>query len=116
MSAAWPRPNLLKLMSTVVANLDTKVEPDDPRRLAFGLQLPSTQTTPAAPTGLRATKMGTEILLECDAVRLATRYRFRRKIVGADDKYKLVASSLTPIGANGSASNGNGATLSSARG
>ena len=89
--------NLLKLMSTVVANLDKKLEPDDPRWLAFGLQLPWTQTTPAAPTGLRATVMGSEVLLECDAMPLATRYRFRRKIVGVDDKYKLVASSLTPM-------------------
>lgn len=38
-----------------------------------------------------------ELLLECDATPLATRYRFRRKIVGVDDKYKLVASSLTPM-------------------
>lgn len=91
--------NLLKLMSTVVANLDKKLEADDPRWLAFGLQLPSTDTTPAAPTGLRATQMGSELLLECDATPLATRYRFRRKIVGLDDKYKLVASSLTPMAA-----------------
>jgi hypothetical protein len=70
---------------------------DDPRWEAFGLNVPGTDTTPAAPTGLGATQMGSELLLECDATPLATRYRFRRKIVGLDDKYKLVASSLTPM-------------------
>ena len=41
--------------------------------------------------------MGSQLLLECDATPLATRYRFRRKIVGVDEKYKLVGSSLTPM-------------------
>lgn len=88
---------LLDLMSTVVANLDKKLAKDDPRWLAFGLQLPFTPTTPAAPTGPRATIMGTQILLECDAMALATRYRFRTKIVGLDTRYKLAASGQQPM-------------------
>jgi hypothetical protein len=70
---------------------------DDPRWEAFGLNIPGTNTTPAAPTGLRATVMDSEVLLECDATPLATRYRYRRKIVGVDAQYVLVASSLTPM-------------------
>src|SRR5450432_3496500 len=70
---------------------------DDPRWEAFGLNVPGTDTTPAAPTGLRATVMDSEVLLECDATPLATSYRYRRKIVGVDAQYVLVASSLTPM-------------------
>lgn len=61
------------------------------------MNIPGANTTPAAPTGLRATVMGSEILLECDATPLATRYRFRRKILGLDVSYELIASSVTPM-------------------
>ncbi len=88
---------LLTLIGDVLSNLNRKLAKDDPRWLAFGFRIPSTETTPAAPTGLRATMVGTELLLECDAMPYATRYRFRRKIVGLDTKYKFVASSLTPM-------------------
>jgi hypothetical protein len=53
--------------------------------------------TPAAPTGVRAKLIGAKVLLECNPASLATRYRFRRKVVGVDDTYKLVSSSLTPV-------------------
>lgn len=89
--------DLLKLIGDVVTNLDKKLAKDDPRWLAFGLQMPSTQTTPSAPTGLHATVMDSQILLECDAMPFATRYRFRTKIVRLDTKCKLAASSLTPL-------------------
>ncbi len=73
---------LLTLMSDLVSNLNRKLAKDDPRWLAFGLEMPSTDTTPAAPTGLRATVMGNQVLLECDETVYATRYRFRGKIGG----------------------------------
>ncbi len=41
--------------------------------------------------------MGSEVLLECDAMPLATRYRYRRMIEGVDTTYQLVASSRTPM-------------------
>jgi hypothetical protein len=88
---------LVKAMQGLIKILSATLSPSDPRWQAFGLNIPATQSTPAAPTGLRATVMGSEILLECDAMPLATRYRFRRKITGVDDKYKLVASSTTPM-------------------
>lgn len=91
------RTSLLDLMSTLIANLDKKLTKDDPRWLALGLEMPSTQTTPSAPTGLRATVMDSEILLECDAMPLATRYRWRRKVVGVDNSYHLAASTTGPM-------------------
>ncbi|MEO7724211.1 MAG: hypothetical protein ABIU29_05915 [Chthoniobacterales bacterium] len=91
------RTNVLGAMSSLIANLNKKLPKNDPRWHDFGLRMPSTRTTPPAPTGLRATVMGSQILLECDATGYATRYRFRRKIVGVDAKYKLVASSRTPM-------------------
>ena len=91
--------DLLKLIGEVIGNLDMKLSPSDPRWLAFGCQLPSTPTTPAAPTGLRATIMDTKVLLECDAMDLATRYRFRGKIIGVDPQYRLLASAPVPMAA-----------------
>ena len=88
---------LVDSMRYVIKILSGALGKDDPRWEAFGLNIPGTRTTPAAPTGLRATIMGTQILLECDATALATRYRFRRKIVGLDTKYKLVARSTAPM-------------------
>lgn len=81
----------------MVVNLNKKLAKDDPCWLAFGLELPSTQTTPAAPTGFRATVMGSEVLLECDATPYATRYRWRSKIVGLDSRPKLAASTRDPM-------------------
>ncbi len=37
------------------------------------------------------------VLLECDATPLATRYRFRTRILDVENEFKLVASSLTPM-------------------
>ncbi len=85
------------LMSALLANLNRKLGPDDPRWLAFGLRMPSIRTTPTAPTHLRATLMGTNVLLECDVPEYATRFRFRKKVVGIDTKFSLAASSRTPM-------------------
>ena len=59
--------------------------------------MPATPTTPGKPTGLHATVMGTQVLLECDVMQYATRYRFRTKIAGVDTKYKLAASGPQPM-------------------
>jgi hypothetical protein len=88
---------VLDKMSTLLANLTKKLAKNDPRWLDFGLRMPSIRRTPLAPTGLQATIMGSKILLECDATALATRYRFRRKILGVDSRYTLAASSKTPM-------------------
>ncbi len=88
---------LVGKMGFLIKILSGTLGRNDPRWGAFGLNIPAANTTPDAPTGLRATVMGSEILLECDATPLAARYRFRRQIIGVDDKYKLVASSITPM-------------------
>jgi hypothetical protein len=81
----------------VIKVLSGTIGPNDPRWEQFGLNMPGVNTTPAAPTGLAATPMGTSLLLTCDAVANATRYRFRRKIVGVDIAYKLVGSATEPM-------------------
>jgi hypothetical protein len=88
---------LVDNMRALIKILAATLSSSDPRWEAFGLNIPGENATPDAPTGLRATVMGSDILLECDATALATRYRFRRKIIGVDDDYKLVASSITPM-------------------
>jgi hypothetical protein len=88
---------LVKNMRFLIDILTGTLSRSDPRWQAFGLNIPGDNTTPDAPIGLRATVMGSDILLECDPTALATRYRFRRKIIGVDDDYKLVASSVTPM-------------------
>jgi hypothetical protein len=93
------RKDLLYLMSTLVANLHKKLAPSDPRWLAFGLQMPSTPTTPAAPENVTA--MLAEdgaIIVQCDPVPLATRYRGRMLIAGVETKYQLVFSGPEPMG------------------
>jgi hypothetical protein len=93
------RKDLLYLMSTLVSNLNKKLAANDPRWLAFGLQMPSTPTTPAAPENVTA--MLTEdgaIIVQCDPAALATRYRGRMLIVGVETKYQLVFSGPEPMG------------------
>jgi hypothetical protein len=88
---------LVKNMRFLVKILSGTLGRNDPRWEGFGLNIPGTDTTPAAPTGLRVTLMESDILLECDATALATRYRFRRKIAGVDNSFKLVATSPAPM-------------------
>jgi hypothetical protein len=88
--------NLLTLFSDLLSNLNRKLPKDDPRWLEFGLQIPSIDATPAAPTGLRALVVNGQLQLRCDATEYATRYRFRGKVIGLDDKYKLLGSSPLP--------------------
>ena len=70
---------LVKEMRMLIDILAGLLGKDDPRWEAFGLNRPGMDTTPAAPTGLRATVMGSQVLLENDSTPLATRYRYRRK-------------------------------------
>jgi hypothetical protein len=93
------RVDLLSLMATLIDNLKRKLAPDDPRWLAFGLRMPSTPTTPAAPQNVTATLAENgAIVVQCDPVSLATRYRGRMLIVGVETKYRLVFSGADPMG------------------
>lgn len=88
---------LRKTMRYLINILSGALEPDDPRWQTFGLNRPAMRTTPDAPTGLRATLTDTGILLECDPAPLATRYRWRRRIVGKQNGFELIGSTPTPM-------------------
>ena len=83
---------------TVVKLLQISLDDDDPRWLAFGLQMPGTSSTPGQPTGLSAqVNASGAIVAQNDPTPLATRYRYRMLIVGVETDYRLVASSPAPL-------------------
>jgi len=103
-------------MRLLVKVLDAVLSPDDPRWKAFGLNIPSIGSTPAQPqnvnvapadqalmTGALLSKArltaatGVAVLATCDAVPLATRYRWRMRIVGLQSDYTLAASTTEPM-------------------
>ena len=61
--------------------------------------MPATDTTPGQPVNVTAQldELG-NIIVQCDPVPLATRYRWRMFIVGVETDYRLVARSTEPIG------------------
>ncbi len=70
---------------------------NDPRWETFGLQMPANKMTPGQPVNVVAYMDPTgAVRVNCDAVPLADRYRFRSMIVGAERDYRLAASSLVP--------------------
>jgi hypothetical protein len=90
---------LVKGMRSLIMNLTDKLSDSDPRWLSFGLQMPSTITTPGKPVNLTASLDQTgAIVVQCDAVPLATRYRWRMLLVGLQQDYQLAASTPGPIG------------------
>ena len=85
-------------MRMLVSILDELLAADDPRWATFGLNMPDADTTPAAPENLVANFAdGPVLLASCDAVPLATRYRWRIKVVGVDVDYRLAASTKSPL-------------------
>ena len=90
---------LVQGMRALLDNLRNVLAADDPRWLSFGLQMPSAITTPGQPVNLTAHLDDTgAIVVQCDAVPLATRYRWRMLLVGLQQDYKLAASTTGPIG------------------
>ncbi len=101
---------LTSLMRLLVGVLGQLLKADDPRWLAFGLEMPANRTTPGQPAGLevaaRAATGATavegsanthQVLLSCEATPFASRYRFRMRIIGVQSEYKLVASTKEPL-------------------
>ena len=87
-------------MWSLVKILQGTLDANDPRWLAFGLPMPSTPSTPAQPTGLTAElNAAGNIAVACDPTPLASRYRFRMKLVGVQSEYQLAASSPAPMAA-----------------
>lgn len=88
-----PEFTLLKVLEGVLAA-------DDPRWLAFGLNIPGTPSTPGKPTNLQVTYDITGgVLVQWDAVPLAKTYRGRTRIVGMQAEYQLAFSVKEPMGA-----------------
>ena len=93
---------LAATMRDLIRNLDSKLADDDTRWLAFGLPMPSTDSTPGQPVNVAAHVDGTgAVIVQCDAVPLALRYRWRVLVVGVDTDYRLADSTTEPMGAVG---------------
>ena len=91
------REKLVAVMRWLIKILSGALSKDDPRWAAFGLTAPATKSTPGQPQNLRA-ELGSEgLLLTCDAVPLAKRYRWRLRAVGIETEYRLVAKSVNPM-------------------
>ena len=85
-------------MRMLIRILDELLEADDPRWASFGLNMPDAETTPAAPKNLVANFAdGPVLLASCEAVPLATRYRWRIKVVGLETEFRLAASTKSPL-------------------
>ena len=85
-------------MRALIKILSATLGANDPRWLAFGLQTPSTITTPGKPVNVTATlDEAGSILVQWDAVPLAARYRCRMLLVGVETDYRLVARSVDPM-------------------
>ena len=91
---------LVSMMRALIKILGATIAGNDPRWLAFGLHMPATNTTPGQPLNLTATlDQSGAIILQCDAVPLATRYRWRMQMVGVETAYELAARSTAPLAA-----------------
>ena len=89
---------LTTTMRALVKNLEGKLGRSDPRWLAFGLQMPSTPSTPGQPVNVAAHQDDNgNTLVTCDAVPVANRYRCRIMVLGVDTRYRLAASSPAPV-------------------
>ena len=83
---------------SLIKVLQATLAADDPRWLAFGLQMPGTISTPGQPVNVTAHADATgSIVVQCDAVPLATRYRWRMLLVGLQPDYLLVAGVKEPM-------------------
>jgi hypothetical protein len=93
------RATLVADMRTLIKNLAAKLAKNDPRWLAFGLEMPATNTTPGKPSGLAA-QLDVEsggLILTCDPEPLGRRFRFRIREAGSGLPYQLAASSPHPM-------------------
>jgi len=86
---------LVEMMRQLIRILDGTLAKSDPRWESFGLNLPSAKTTPGKPVNVTATVAGAQINVNCDPVPLATRYRWRIKVAGVDENFRLGKSSPT---------------------
>jgi len=98
-------------MRLLIGILTSLLAADDPRWQDFGLTMPAQATAPGQPqsltlspsaqaitaAGAAAIDTTGNVLATCDAVPLATRYRWRTRIVGVESAYTLAASTPVPM-------------------
>ncbi len=84
---------LRKRLSGLVGELGQLLGPNDPKWLAFGLNMPGGETTPDAPSELVLTLGGPgEVLVDWDDVTNADHYRVFKQEVGVDADFVQVGS------------------------
>ena len=89
---------LTNQMWLLIQILQSLLNADDPHWLAFGLPMPASPSTPGQPVNVTAQQdVQGNILVQCDPVAFATRYRTRMMILGVDVDYQLAASATDPI-------------------
>ena len=89
---------LVGVMRELIKNLEGKLAKDDPRWLAFGLRMPATSVTPGRPVNVTVQLDETgALVVQCEAVALAKRYRWRTRIAGVQQAYQLSASATEPL-------------------
>lgn len=101
LDAAWTDAfqTLTNAMWSLIKILQATLADADPRWLDFGLQLPGTPSTPGKPLNVTAHSDQTgAIIVACDPVPLATRYRWRMRLLDLQQDYQLVARSAAPLG------------------
>ncbi len=95
-------------MRMLVRILEGLLAANDPRWKDFGLNMPSANTTPGQPQDVTvasnpppvqalAAGMSGNVLAQCSAVPLTTRYRWRMRIPGVQENYTLMASTKEPV-------------------
>ena len=85
-------------MRGLIKNLEGKLTKIDPRWLAFGLNMPGTNSTPVRPVNVTVQLDETgALVVQCEAVALATRYRWWTRIAGVQETYQLSARATEPL-------------------
>ncbi len=91
------RAALVGLMTKLIAFLRGTLNKEDPRWLEFGLQIPATSSTPAAPANLQASRAeGGTIALTCERPALAAGFRWRMRVLGRDADFVRIGRSSDP--------------------
>ncbi len=92
------RDTLVADMRAVIKNLSGLLAKDDPRWVAFGLNMPASKTTPDKPTGLSVMldEATGSLIMTCEPPALAQRFRWRGREAGMP--FQLLARSVGPLG------------------
>ncbi len=85
-------------MRGLIDRLSGLLSGSDSRWTQFGLNKPDAPATPAVPQNVHVVATtGHNLMATCDAEPLATSFRWRVKIVGAETEYELNATTSGPL-------------------